>query len=489
MTGEITPALQWKLAPTTSAPHSPVACVQRTVEMGTLEPVAVTLARRWLNPLTAVLTLVACSIYYRISFAPEYIALALVAFLLSAHLISPALDTTGNQASTRYLRTLCEWGCVAASLLMLGILLNLEHVFSREVMLAWLLATPVALPVVNRLYVSYVAKMRAQTAPSSCHIIIGVNDVGVELTARLQQGTRPSKFLGYFDHRSSERLPDGVRHHLVGDCKGVAEFVRRHAVDAVYIALPMSTSPRIAELLNDLRDTTASVYFVPSLFAFDLVQARCIDVNGMPVLAVCDTPLHGIKALRKRIVDIALSLLAISILWPVLLAIAVAVRRSSSGPILFKQKRYGLNGEEIVVYKFRTMKVCEDGPIVLQAKKHDDRITTIGRFLRRSSLDELPQIFNVLQGTMSFVGPRPHAVAHNEQYRKLINGYMIRHKVRPGITGWAQINGHRGETDTIDKMQQRVRHDIDYIKNWSLWFDFKIIAKTALSIVGDRNAY
>ena len=187
--------------------------------------------------------------------------------------------------------------------------------------------------------------------------------------------------------------------------------------------------------------------------------------------------------------DVALAWIALMVAWPVLLAVALAIKQSSAGPVLFKQRRYGLNGEEILIYKFRSMTVCEDGAEVAQATPQDGRVTPLGAFLRRTSLDELPQIFNILEGKMSFVGPRPHAVAHNEAYRKLINGYMIRHKVRPGITGWAQVNGLRGETSTIDKMRQRVQYDLDYLKNWPFWLDLKIIARTVLIIFNDRNAY
>ena len=172
-----------------------------------------------------------------------------------------------------------------------------------------------------------------------------------------------------------------------------------------------------------------------------------------------------------------------------MIGIALAVKLTSRGPVLFKQRRYGLNGEEIHIYKFRSMTVCEDGPVVTQATRNDQRITPLGRILRRTSLDELPQILNVLEGKMSMVGPRPHAIAHNELYRKLISGYMIRHKVRPGITGWAQVNGLRGETDTIDQMRTRVEYDLDYLRNWSLWLDFKILIRTALLVVRDQQAY
>ena len=190
----------------------------------------------------------------------------------------------------------------------------------------------------------------------------------------------------------------------------------------------------------------------------------------------------------KRASDIVFASVLIALLWPLMLAVALGVRMSSPGPIIFKQRRYGLYGERILVYKFRTMLVCEDGSIT-QAKRDDPRVTRIGRFLRRTSLDELPQLFNVLFGSMSLVGPRPHAVAHNEEYRKLIDGYMLRHKVRPGITGWAQVNGLRGETESLEKMTRRVEYDLHYLRNWSLALDISILLRTVRIVLRDRNAY
>jgi putative colanic acid biosynthesis UDP-glucose lipid carrier transferase len=260
-------------------------------------------------------------------------------------------------------------------------------------------------------------------------------------------------------------------------------------VTSIYIALPLSNVPRIGEMIRELRDTTASIYFVPDVFAFDLIQGRLVELNGMPAIAVCDTPFHGMDAVSKRATDIALAAVALLLLSPLMFLIGLAVKLTSSGPILFRQRRYGLNGEEIIVYKFRSMTVCEDGAVVTQATKTDQRVTPLGRILRSTSLDELPQLLNVLEGKMSVVGPRPHAVAHNEQYRKLISGYMIRHKVRPGITGLAQVNGFRGETDTVEKMRERVRLDLEYLSHWSPWMDVKIIFKTLWVIARDKNAY
>jgi len=210
----------------------------------------------------------------------------------------------------------------------------------------------------------------------------------------------------------------------------------------------------------------------------------------VPVVSVRDTPYFGVRGLIKRLSDILIASLILLLASPVMALIAVGIKLTSPGPVLFKQRRYGLDGEEISVYKFRSMTVTEDGDRIVQAKKRDPRVTPFGKFLRRSSLDELPQFFNVLQGRMSVVGPRPHAVAHNEMYRKVVKGYMIRHKVKPGITGWAQVNGLRGETDTLDKMAARIEYDLEYIRNWSVMLDLWIILKTVKVVFGgDRNAF
>lgn len=294
--------------------------------------------------------------------------------------------------------------------------------------------------------------------------------------------------MGYFDFRSFERVSQLLdAEKLAGHCRDVANYVRDHGVKVVYIALPLANVPRMSELVNALRDTTASVYFVPDAFAFDLIQGRFIEINGMPALSVCETPLHGMDAVVKRAMDVLLSALGLLFLSPFLLLVAATVKLSSRGPVFFRQRRYGLDGEEILVYKFRSMRVCEDGGEVRQATKRDPRVTAVGSFLRKTSIDELPQLINVLQGKMSLVGPRPHAVAHNELYRKLIDGYMIRHKVRPGITGLAQVNGLRGETETVERMAERVHFDLEYLRKWSPWLDVKILFRTLLVVLRDRH--
>jgi putative colanic acid biosynthesis UDP-glucose lipid carrier transferase len=257
----------------------------------------------------------------------------------------------------------------------------------------------------------------------------------------------------------------------------------------VFITLPLGSQPRILELLESIQGTTASLYFVPDVFGISIVQGRLQDMNGVPVVGILETPFTGTNDLTKRISDIVLASIILVLISPLLLIIAIGVKLSSPGPAIFRQQRNGLDGGEITVYKFRSMRTMDNGPTVAQATKDDPRITPFGAFLRRASLDELPQFFNVLQGSMSIVGPRPHAIAHNEMYREIIKAYMVRHKVKPGITGWAQVNGLRGETDTVEKMKARVEYDLEYLRNWSLTLDLQIIVRTVRVLFFDRNAY
>ena len=276
---------------------------------------------------------------------------------------------------------------------------------------------------------------------------------------------------------------------MLGKLNDIAALVKANRINLIYLSLPMSSQPRILQVLDDLKDTTASIYFVPDMFVTDLIQSHTDSVCGTPVISICETPFTGFDGIVKRASDVVLSCLILLLIFPLLIGIAIAVKLSSPGPIIFKQRRYGLDGKEILVYKFRSMTCTEDSAHIEQARQNDKRITPLGAFLRKTSMDELPQFINVLQGRMSIVGPRPHAVAHNELYRKLIKGYMMRHKVRPGITGWAQINGLRGETSTLDQMQGRIDFDLDYLRNWSVRLDLYIIFKTIRLVIKDQKAY
>jgi putative colanic acid biosysnthesis UDP-glucose lipid carrier transferase len=243
------------------------------------------------------------------------------------------------------------------------------------------------------------------------------------------------------------------------------------------------------QVIAALSDSTASVYIVPDVFCFDLLHAQMVNFAGVPAVSVFENPFNGVNGWVKRIEDVLLASLILLLIAVPMLAIALGVKLSSRGPLFFKQRRYGLDGKEIVVWKFRTMNVCEDGPEITQATRDDPRVTKFGAFLRRTSLDELPQFFNVLTGSMSVVGPRPHPIALNEAYRKQIRGYMLRHKVKPGITGWAQVRGYRGETDKLEKMERRIEHDLWYIRNWSLWLDLRIVALSTVKGFGGAKAY
>jgi putative colanic acid biosynthesis UDP-glucose lipid carrier transferase len=321
-------------------------------------------------------------------------------------------------------------------------------------------------------------------------VIAGVNVQGLELARRLEiDPYSRATVVGFFDDRSHPRVESDHKYPVYGTISTLAEFAKHNNVDLIYIALPMASQPRIRALLDDLNDTTASIYFVPDIFITNIIQGRMDSVSGLPVVAVCETPFTGLSGVVKRGSDIVLASLIVALMSVPMLIIALAVRATSSGPVVFKQRRYGVDGREILVYKFRTMYVCEDGSAIAQAKLDDPRVTPVGRFLRRTSLDELPQFINVLQGRMSVVGPRPHAVAHNETYRRLIKGYMVRHKVKPGITGWAQVNGYRGETRSLGDMTARIEYDLEYLRNWSLKWDLSIIARTIWVILKPTNAH
>jgi putative colanic acid biosynthesis UDP-glucose lipid carrier transferase len=462
---------------------------QRHVRIGNVEPAVVALLKQ-LKPLIVFLSLFACEAAYGEHFTPALGAYATLAFIVLDQLFS-RLDIreaghSYSDFSRTYARILLQWAAVVALLLFAGFAFKVSDLLSRRMILTWFAVTPVLLSAVHAV------KLRAHWfaangASAPRHIIVGVNEVGFELSRRLP----PNGFMGYFDFRSVDRLASILEpEKLTGHCADVAEYVRSHAVDIVYIALPLCNVPRMSALVNALRDTTASVYFVPDAFAFDLIQSRLVEINGMPALSVCDTPFHGMDAVLKRATDIVLASIGLVLLSPLMLVVAAAVKCTSRGPALFRQRRYGLNGEEILVCKFRSMHTLDDGDVVKQATQEDPRVTPVGRFIRKTSIDELPQLFNVLQGTMSLVGPRPHAIVHNEMYRKLISGYMIRHKVRPGMTGLAQVNGLRGETKTLDKMSERVRYDLEYLRFWSPWLDLKIIIKTLglIAHVG-KNVY
>ena len=385
---------------------------------------------------------------------------------------------------------LSTWVTLLAILALGGYATRSLHYFENDVLLTWAIATPILQWLAVWIGKMVTRRLSARPSARRTAIVVGAGAPGVKVAKALNESVDYGvDFVGYFDDRTDDRLHGEASAHRLGGLKEVADYVIRSGVREVYITLPLGSQPRIVELLEELQGTTASLFFVPDVFGISIIQGRLQDMNGVPVVGICETPFTGINELVKWVSDIVLATVILILISPVLLAIAIGVKLSSPGPAIFKQRRNGLDGGEITVYKFRSMTAQDNGDVVRQATRDDPRITRFGAFIRRTSLDELPQFLNVLQGRMSIVGPRPHAVAHNDVYRQQIKAYMVRHKVKPGITGWAQVNGHRGETDTTDKMEARLEYDLYYLCNWSLGLDLQIIARTIRIVFFDRHAY
>jgi putative colanic acid biosysnthesis UDP-glucose lipid carrier transferase len=416
--------------------------------------------------------------------APRYVVLSLVVFSMTF----PGA-TYLAQAPLNVVRSIIfSWLTVSGLLFLFGYASGYLRYFDLNLLKIWWCTALTSTLIAHFALRMAAPKIIAVQGEHRRAVVAGMNAQGIELVRRLDTDPYSGiRVIGFFDDRSMGRIDQNGEYPLLGNISELAPFAKNNQVDHIYISLPMVSQPRILSLLEALRDTTASIYFVPDIFVTDLIQGRMDSVSGLPVVAVCETPFIGLNGIIKRISDVLISALILVLISPLMLIIAIAVKFTSPGPVIFKQRRYGLDGREILVYKFRSMTVAEDGKTIQQAQKDDRRVTSVGRFLRRTSLDEFPQFVNVMQGRMSIVGPRPHAVAHNELYRKLIRGYMLRHKVKPGITGWAQVNGCRGETETVSKMAARINYDLDYLRNWSLRLDLYIIAKTAWLILMERD--
>ena len=419
--------------------------------------------------------------------------IAAVLFMVIGQSLRLYQGARGARLKPQLARAWAAWFIgVVPVLLFLAFLSKRSEEFSRAVISSWFALAPFFISVWRTAATLWLRELRTRGYNSRAAAIIGMTELGEQLALQMQ--TAPSLGLqvyGFYDDRAEERchpIPESLGTYA-GSLSDAVDAARTGEVDLIYIAFPLRAEPRINELLAQLSDTTASVYLAADFFAFNLLHARWGALGGVPTVSLHETPFYGVDGWLKRLEDMVLGALILMIITIPMLIIGICIKLTSRGPALFRQRRYGLNGEVIDVLKFRSMTVTEDGAHIAQATEDDVRVTQLGAFLRRTNLDELPQFFNVLEGTMSIVGPRPHAVAHNELYRKKIQGYMLRHKVKPGITGWAQVNGWRGETDTLDKMENRVEHDLDYIRNWSLLWDLQIIFMTVFGSGSRRNAY
>lgn len=429
---------------------------------------------------------------YHVEFDKPFLVLSILSAAFTLAMVRPGNSGAQIISGRLELATtlLLRWAVLVAALLALGYVTKFSEDFSRRVVVTWVLVTPMFLVVLSLILQGAARALLRDKAQARRAVIVGCTAASMELQRRLAAHRELGiSVAGFFDDRGSDRLGCAKYAQLLGRFSDVAAFVNHRNIDVIFIAISPGQVMRVREMVDELNDTTASIYFVPDVSGFDALQQRTSDILGMPVVALCETPFHGYRGLVKRLMDVLIASLALLLLSPLLLTIAYLVKRSSPGPVLFRQRRYGLDGREILVYKFRTMRVTENGDRVTQASRNDARVTPVGKHLRRWSLDELPQLINVLQGTMSIVGPRPHAVAHNEEYRKLIKRYMVRHKVLPGITGLAQVRGCRGETAKVEEMEARVLYDLEYMRRWSPMLDLEIMLATAVAVVRTDRAY
>lgn len=417
--------------------------------------------------------------------------MASVLFFLTGELLGVYRPSRGRSADVEVGLITIAWTVAFLLLLVLGVWTSMRLNES-----GWWFASVYMLTGLNLLASHMIVRVLMETLTTSGYMsrrtaIVGFNRLGLEIAHNATRaGDCGMKVVGIYDDRRNERLEKLTDSPVpfLGTSHQLLESIGKGEIDTVLITLPMRAEKRIQGLLDILANSTVSVYLVPDFFVFELIHSRWTQVGGLPVVSVFESPIYGVDGWIKRIVDLVLSVIGVVLISPILLVCAVLIRWTSPGPVFFRQKRYGLDGKEILVWKFRTMYTCDNGPVVKQATKDDPRVTPVGRILRKTSLDELPQLFNVIAGNMSLVGPRPHATAHNEHFRSLIRGYMMRHKVKPGITGLAQVFGSRGETDTLEKMEHRISLDHRYLREWSLWLDFKILLRT-ITVVLKQDAY
>jgi putative colanic acid biosynthesis UDP-glucose lipid carrier transferase len=373
-------------------------------------------------------------------------------------------------------RVTVGWILTWVMLTVLLVLTKSSETFSRVWLVTWLITGTVMLWIGRIIAFFTMAKMRSSGYQHQSVVLYGDTKMIEAVRNRIERAT----WSGY----------QIVATAAPGDGTTLNELNDKFHPDEIWISLSASNQSQLDEVMNSLRNSVANIRLLPDLMMYRILNHGMSITVGIPMVDISVSPMFGSRKLTKAALDYTVSALALLVLSPLLLAIACGIKLTSPGPVLYRQKRHGWNDEVIWVYKFRSMTVHqEEGGVVTQAKRNDNRVTPFGSFLRRTSLDELPQFINVLQGKMSVVGPRPHAIAHNDEYRTLIPMYALRHKVKPGITGWAQICGYRGETDTLDKMEGRVRHDIFYLENWSIWMDMKIIFLTPVATLQNKNVY
>jgi Undecaprenyl-phosphate glucose phosphotransferase len=420
-------------------------------------------------------------------------AVLVAAFLTATYMHFTSLYSFANLVtfSLQFGKVTAIWGAVFVTLIGLAYFMQISDSFSRFWVITWFTTTLILFGIL-RIGLAYQVERWAKRGELDIKVAIIGSGAPAEKLIRHLEAVRGggTTIVGVFHDSSTATPTDIAGHPILGDVNALLVFMRNNRVDEIIVAVPWRADSEVRELTAKLQTIAVDVKLCPEEISLDLPNLGYGEIAGIPMLKLSERPLSGWSVFAKGIEDRVLATLLLIGFSPILLLIMVAIKLNSRGPILFRQRRYGFNNNEFAVLKFRTMR--EDAPSdagVEQAKRMDPRVTLVGRILRRTSLDELPQLINVIRGEMSLVGPRPHAVEHNEEYAMVINEYLSRHRVKPGITGWAQVNGFRGETKTVDLMRQRVQHDLYYIDNWSVLFDLRILVMTLFVGFIHRNAY
>lgn len=393
----------------------------------------------------------------------------------------------GRRLTDLVVRSLAAWALVFALGILVSFLMHQSAAVSRLWAATWFGSVALALAGVRLAAYTVLGAARDRGLDRKRVLLVGFGALGHDLWRRVERYREAGYEVAGIYAEAHENLPPQVRR--LHELDALHGFVRENDVREVWIVLPMEAGQELREVLYHLRNDLVDIRWIPDVMSIQLLGHRIGEFLGLPAIQLNSLPAAGVRGLAKEAFDRAFALCALVGLSPVMLTVACLVKLTSRGPVLFTQPRLGVDGKVFHVYKFRTMTVHQEHGVVTQATRDDARITRIGGFLRRTSLDELPQFLNVLRGDMSVVGPRPHALEHNELYKDLVQRYMMRHRVKPGITGWAQVNGLRGQTDTLRKMSDRVEHDIYYIQHWTFRMDLIIIARTAVSGWTGRNVY
>lgn len=445
---------------------------------------------RFVDLLIIQLTLMITLAVYNAPLTERYIIISLVAST-SYFLASEALRLYRSWRTSSIRKILfCTFMCWCCAIVIISLFLYAYPNLSLYIISLWCVISLFSLMGWRIAYRYILFYFRNKGYNTRTVAIIGATKAGIKVAKQISESPETGfRLRAFYDDRDSSRIDETYKDYIGGNVEKGVEKAKKGHFDTIYIALPIGDHERITDILKRLGNTTSEVHFVPDFFMFNLINSRLSYIGSLQTISVYETPLKGPSNFLKRLEDIILSCIILCLISPLLLLIGILIKLDSPGPIIFKQIRYGISGQKIKVYKFRSMRVLDNGEVVKQATKGDSRITKLGAFLRKSSLDELPQFINVLQGSMSIVGPRPHAVAHNEEYRDKVNYYMLRHLIKPGITGWAQVNGWRGETDTLEKMEKRIEFDLEYMRNWSVFLDIEIIFLTFFKGFFNKNAY